>query len=276
MTCHTKYIIICRAVPVGSHRQGWANTPCSCGSLSGIHKYYWGYKSHVLIDCITGLPIAEITTPANITDSAVTERLLAKVNQYLPLNDCTFITDKGYDSKAVYNLIQDVYHGDCIIQLNKRNTKNLKKLASGHPICEAGLAMHKDGKFSDSGRTRQKYCWPFKCSKTGVCPCNHKNWNNGKKYRGCTKYVTLPDDYRLSIDRECITFKKIYAMRTEIERYNSRFKNTGQERLWIHSMDAARNINSIAHIALLSVAIAATVTKSEYSYRCLKSVKRTA
>ena len=88
--------------------------------------------------------------------------------------------------------------------------------------------------------------------------------------------MTLPDDYRLSIDRECITFKKIYAMRTEIERYNSRFKNTGQERLWVHSMDAARNLNSIAHIALLSVAIAATVTKSACSYRCLKSVKRTA
>ena len=195
---------------------------------------------------------------------------------FIAIDSTPIMADKGYDSKAVYNLIQDVYHGDCVIPLNKRNTKNPKKLASGHPICEAGLAMHKDGKFSDSGRTRQKYCCPFKCSKTGVCPCNHKNWNNGKKYRGCTKYVTLPDDYRLSIDRECITFKKIYAMRTEIERYNSRFKNTGQERLWVHSIDAARNLNSIAHIALLSVAIAATVTKSECSYRCLKSVKRTA
>lgn len=69
-------------------------------------EYYWGYKSHVLIDCITGLPIAEITTPANIADSAVTERLLAMANRYLPLKGCTFIADKGYDSKAVYNLIQ--------------------------------------------------------------------------------------------------------------------------------------------------------------------------
>lgn len=77
----------------------------------------------------------------------------------------------------------------------KRNTKNPKKLSTGHPICEAGLAMHKDGKFSDNGRTRQKYCCPFKRSKSGCCPCNHKNWNNGKKTRGCTKYVTLPDDY---------------------------------------------------------------------------------
>ena len=55
--------------------------------------------------------------------------------------------------------------------------------------------MHKDGKTTDNGRTRQKYCCPFRRSKTGVCPCSHKNWNNGKKNRGCTKYKTVPDDY---------------------------------------------------------------------------------
>jgi hypothetical protein len=88
--------------------------------------------------------------------------------------------------------------------------------------------------------------------------------------------VTIPDDYRLSIDRERVTFKMIYALRTEAERYNSRFKDTGQERLWVHSIRPAQNLNTIAHIALLAVAVAATVTKSECSYRCLKSVKRTA
>lgn len=100
--------------------------------------------------------------------------------------------------------------------------------------------------------------------------------NNGKKHRGCTKYITLPDDYRLSIDRECISFKKIYSLRTEAERYNSRFKQTGQERLWVRSFNAAQNLNSIAHIALLSIAYAAIVTKAQQSYRCFKSVKRIA
>lgn len=240
------------------------------------YEFYWGYKNHILLDCITGLPIAEITTPANVADSTVVEELLAKADTYLTLEGCTFIGDKGYDVKAIYELVRSKYHGECVIPLNKRNTKNPKKLSSGHPICDAGLAMHKDGKCSDSGRTRQKYCCPFKRSKSGSCPCGHKNWNNGKKCRGCTKYVTLPDDYRLSIDRECVTFKKIYALRTEIERYNSRFKSTGQERLWVHSQKAAQNLNTIAHIALLAVAHAAVVTQSEYSYRCLKSVKRTA
>ena len=136
--------------------------------------------------------------------------------------------------------------------------------------------MSKDGKFSEDGKTRQKYCCPFRQSKTSVCPCNHKNWNNGKKNKGCTKYITVPDDYRLSIDRDCISFKKIYALRTEAERYNSRFKQTGQERLWVHSMNAAKNLNTIAHIALLAVAYAAFITNSKRSLRSLKSAKRIA
>ena len=68
--------------------------------------------------------------------------------------------------------------------------------------------MRKDGKTTDNGRTRQKYCCPFRQSKTGACPCSHKNWNNGKKNRGCTKYKTVHDDYRLSIDRSCLYFRR--------------------------------------------------------------------
>lgn len=239
-------------------------------------EYYWGYKNHILVDCITGLPIYELTTTADVADSTVTLDILSQTHSFLSVDECTFLADKGYDVKAVYNTVKELYHGECIIPLNKQNAKNPKKLASGHPVCEAGLAMHKDGKFTDNGRTRQKYCCPFKRSKSGVCPCNHKNWNNGRKCRGCTKYVTLPDDYRLSIDCECISFKKLYALTTEAERYNSCFKQTGQERLWVHGFNAAQNLNSVAHIALLAVALASVVTKSDCSYRCLKFLKRIA
>lgn len=239
-------------------------------------EFYWGYKNHVLVDCITGLPIFELTTTADVADSTVAIDILSQTNSFLPVNECTFIADKAYDVKAIYNTVKDIYEGDCVIPLNKRNTKNPKKLSSGHPICEAGLAMNKDGKCRSEGRVRQKYCCPFRNSKSGCCPCNHKNWNNGKKHRGCTKYITVPDDYRLSIDRECISFKKIYSLRTEAERYNARFKQTGQERLWVHSENAAKNLNTIAHIALLAVAYAAFITKSNYSVRCLKSAKRIA
>ena len=88
--------------------------------------------------------------------------------------------------------------------------------------------------------------------------------------------MTIPDDYRLSIDRDSIEFKSVYALRTECERYNSRFKSTGQERLWIRNGKSAENLNTLAHISLLAIAFAVVITKSDVSYRSLKSVKRIA
>ena len=41
----------------------------------------------------------------------------------------------------------------------------------------------------------------------------------------------------------------------------------------MNSFNAAQNLNSVAHIALLAVAHATVVTKFESSYRSLKSVK---
>lgn len=239
------------------------------------YEYYWGYKNHVLVDCISGLPLYELTTPANVVDSTVVEEILAATNSTLPLQECTFLGDKGYDVKAVYDLVKDIYNGEAVIPLNKRNTKNPDKLPAGRLLCSAGLAMHKDGKTFDNGRVRQKFCCPLCSSKSGCCPCGHKNWNNGKNRRGCTKYLTLPSDYRLFIDRESLPFERTYALRTECERYYSRFKASGQERLWVRNANSAANLNSLAHISALAVALAA-VLSGAHSYRSAKLLQRSA
>ena len=239
------------------------------------YEYYWGYKNHVLVDCISGLPLYELTTPANVVDSTVVEEILAATNSTLPLQECTFLGDKGYDVKAVYDLVKDIYNGEAVIPLNKRNTKNPDKLPAGRLLCSAGLAMHKDGKTFDNDRVRQKFCCPLRSSKSGCCPCGHKNWNNGKNRRGCTKYLTLPSDYRLFIDRESLPFKRTYALRTECERYYSRFKASGQERLWVRNANSAANLNSLAHISALAVALAA-VLSGAHSYRSAKLLQRSA
>ena len=239
------------------------------------YEFYWGYKSHVLVDCISGLPLYELTTPGNVADSAVAAEILAAADQTVSLKECTFLADKGYDAKIIYNTVKSVYEGEAFIPLNPRGTKDLKALPAGNPVCAAGFAMHKDGKTTGNNRTRQKYCCPFRQSKTGVCPCNHKNWNNGKKNRGCTKYKTVPNDYRLSIDRSCLYFKRTYALRTECERYNSRFKSTGQERLRVRNGASAANLNTLAHISALTVALAA-VLHGSHSYRSAKQLRRSA
>ena len=240
------------------------------------YEFYWGYKNHVLVDCISGLPIYEMTTTAEVADSTVALDILADTHSFLPITECTFLADKGYDVKNIYNRVKELYGGECIIPLNKRNTKNPKLLPQGNPVCEAGLAMWKDGKFSYGSRTRQKFCCPLKNSKAVDCPCRHKNFYNGKKHRGCTKYITIPDGLRLSIDRNSNYFKSTYSLRTECERYHSRFKNTGQERMWVRNKNSVTNLNTLAHISLLAVATAAINTHSSQSYRKLKTMKRTA
>ncbi len=75
------------------------------------YEFYWGYKNHVLVDCISGLPLYEWTAPSNTV---------------LPLRECTFLGDKGYDAKHIYNLVRDVYEGGAVIPLNERNARNLE------------------------------------------------------------------------------------------------------------------------------------------------------
>lgn len=134
------------------------------------YEFYWGYKSHVLVDYISGLPLYELTTPGNIADSSVAAEILAAADQTISLKECAFLADKGYDVKSIYNTVKAVYEGEAFIPLNPRGTKVLKTLSAGNPVCAAGLAMHKDGKTTDNGRTRQKFCCPFRQSKTGECP----------------------------------------------------------------------------------------------------------
>ena len=88
-------------------------------------EFYWGYKNHMLVDCITGLPIFELTT-ADVADCPVALDILSQTNNFLSIKECTFIADKGYDVKAIYNTIKDVYFGECVIPLNKRNSKSQK------------------------------------------------------------------------------------------------------------------------------------------------------
>ena len=80
----------------------------------------------------------------------------------------------------------------------------------------------------------------------------------------------------LIFDKEKKYFKSNYSLRTECERYNSRFKNTGQERMWVRNKASVTNLNTLAHISLLAVAVAVITSHSGQSYRKLKTIKRIA
>ena len=71
-------------------------------------EFYWGYKNHVLVDCISGLPIYEMTTTAEVHDATVALDILAATHSFQPITDCTFLADKGYDVKNIYNQVKDL------------------------------------------------------------------------------------------------------------------------------------------------------------------------
>lgn len=58
----------------------------AASNQSGENKFefYRGYKNHVLVDCISGLPINELTTTAQIADSTVALDILADTHSFLP------------------------------------------------------------------------------------------------------------------------------------------------------------------------------------------------
>jgi len=63
-------------------------------------------------------------------------------------------------------------------------------------------------------------------------------------------------------------------MRTEIERYNARFKKLGQERMWVCSMNTVQNLSALAHISLLAVATAAVLTQRTSRKFSIKTTMR--
>ena len=66
-----------------------ADTDCKLGVHTASnqtnekkYEFYWGYKNHVLVDCISGLPIYELTTTANVHDSTVALDILADTHTF--------------------------------------------------------------------------------------------------------------------------------------------------------------------------------------------------
>jgi hypothetical protein len=50
----------------------------------------------------------------------------------------------------------------------------------------------------------------------------------------------------------------------------------GCERVFVRNGNSVKNLNTVAHISLLAIAIVTVVTKKDVSYRSTKSVKRLA
>jgi len=242
--------------------------------------FFWGYRSHAVIDAKSGLAIVEGTYPNNMTDEKIAHKLYKKLKRlYKPHKGMIVIADKAYDVRDFYTFLVHQIKADPIIPINPRNTQpDLKYSQNGHRICPAGLEMIPSGIFKEGNRLRLKERCPLKAAKQiatqypNGCPCHHPRFNG----YGCTAYQDLTDDARSRIQRDTPRFNKLYAKRIAVEQTFSRLQELLIEEARHYSLTAIRNSNTIDYLALALVALVAVRMKKPEKIRCFRTFMKAA
>ena len=242
--------------------------------------FFWGYRSHAIVDTESGLAIVEGTYPNNMPDDKIARKLYKKLKRrYKPEKGMIVIADKAYDIRDFYTFIVEQIKADPIICINPRNTQqDLKYSEKGHRICQAGLEMIPQGIFKDGNRLRLKERCPLKASKKinamypNGCPCSNPQFNG----YGCTAYQDLTDDARSRVQRDTPRFNQLYAKRIVVEQIFSRLQELEIEKARHYSLTAIRNANTIDYLALALVALAAVRMKKPKKIRCFRTFMKAA
>ncbi len=242
--------------------------------------FFWGYRSHTIVDAESGLSIVEGTYPNNIPDDKIAQKLYKKLKRlYKPKKGMIVVADKAYDVRAFYTFIVEQIKAKPIICINPRNTQpDLKYSEKGHRICQAGLEMTPHGIFKDGNRLRLKERCPLKESRKiaakypNGCPCDNPKFNG----YGCTAYQDLTDDARSRVQRDTPRFKQLYAKRIVVEQTFSRLQELEVEKARHYSLTAIRNANTIDYLALALVALAAIRMKKPEKIRCFRTFMKAA
>ena len=242
--------------------------------------FFWGYRSHAIVDAASGLAIVEGTYPNNMSDEKVARKLYKKLKKlYKPKKGFAVIGDKAYDVRDFYSFLVNQIKAEAIIPINPRNTQpDLNYSVNGHRICSAGLEMIPNGVFKDGNRLRLKERCPLKASKqiaakypTG-CPCGNPKFNG----YGCTAYQDLTYDVRSRVQRGTPRFKNLYAKRFAVEQTFSRLQEFKIEEARHYSLTAIRNANTIDYLALALVALVAVRLNKPEKIRCFRTFMKAA
>ena len=213
----------------GAGHHGGPNTASGeVSSAEGVKErkrrdlYWWfGYKLHLVVDALYELPVSFIITPANEADTSQMKALLKKaVGDESKVRLQAVIADKGYDSQDNCRLIFGDYKAAPIIPIRERDDMQQPDIcnAKGTPTCSCGLEMAfwgRDGNYL-------KYRCPQVVGK-GKCLSRFRCTDSSYGY--VLKLPIMADPRRhVPVPRESKKFKRLYRLRTAIERVNSRVK----------------------------------------------------
>jgi hypothetical protein len=241
--------------------------------------FFWGYRNHIINDCESELPIAEITLAANVRGTSVIIPQLDFVKDSLGLSPAAVIADSEYDSATIIEYIARNLGARPRISINPRRgvPSNTKLSSSGAPICIAGFEMLSRGIFIDraQNRKRHKFVCPIKGSKKFAkdhpyCPWLHPRFVEGT---GCYTYlrVDVDESIRTNIDYGSESFKRDLNKRTSSERVFSRLLSILMQKPSVIGLSATANLCTISHITVLAVAYFSSFVKEPNKIRFVKS-----
>ena len=231
--------------------------------------FFWGYRNHIINDCESELPLAEITLSANIRGTSVIVSQLDAIKDNLSLKPKAVIADSEYDSAAIIEYIAANIGARPRISINPRrgSTSDVKLSLSGVPICIAGFEMLSRGIFMDraQNRKRHKFVCPIKGLKKFAkdhpyCPWLHPSFIEGT---GCYTYlrVDVNESIRASIDYGSESFKRDFNKRISSERVFSRLLSILMQKPSVIGLTATANLCTISHITVLAVAYFSSFVK---------------
>ena len=247
-------------------------------------EFFWGYRTHCIVDVNSGIALVEGTFANNRTDAEIAKKLLRKLKRlYKIKKGIIVIADKAYDENSLYKFIIEQIKGEAVIPINPRNSKPNKDFSvNGNRICQAGLEMVPAGTWTDGERIRMKQRCPLKASKQTAekfrnqCPYGNPKFSQGAAY-GCTAYLQVNlEDYRYRTPRNTPRFEALYKKRIVVEQLFSRVDSEGIEDARQYKLRGIRNSNTISYLALSLVALTAMRMKKPSKIRSLRTFGRTA
>jgi len=239
-------------------------------------RYFWGYRNHVINDTATELPIWETTKPANVSEISIAKALIREANSSFNLNIEVVTGDANFDSEDFLKFIIKELKALAVIPHNPRNEQFKGcQIKDDKVVCEAGLVMYRKGKMrpKNTGILYCQYTCPIFYDKQIrhqyiMCPLFHPKFINGK---GCNSLIRLEPSIRSEIDYGTKKFKELYNKRTSVERIFSRLLAIAMQNPTVRGYNANRNHVTIAHIAVLLVALTAYRTGQKDKIRFVKS-----
>ena len=225
----------------------------SAKSKEGGKEYFFGYKVHMVADVTYGIPLAQVVTAGNRSDSPVLPDVMKRAETPYDLwNPKVAIADRGYDSSTNHTWL-DARGVIPVIHIRQTKTKLHDGIYAkeGIPTCLGGVPMEFVETDSATGQhlyiCREGGCHLKSLKKGGVLYCDSEVWEDPSH------------NLRLfgRIRRGSLEWKDHYRKRQAIERV---FKSTKESRrLERHCVRGLRQIKLHALMSTLTFTATALV-----------------